>query len=145
MKDHELDMLKFEYGFPEMICPNPKCIRGGIFLPHRKNQIYCCTRCRIKFNNDKRSEEDNTIFLDAKRLKIIDKKLHRMYEKYTDNKGYCAVRKEIFHYEGINVMLLVQEWENKDTGTKIKGYFRYGIELHSENDNYYVIYKLDKL
>lgn len=132
-----------DYGIPERLCPNPKCISGGgYYLPTRENQIYCCPKCRIKFNNDRRSEEANTIFLDAKQLIAIDKKLHRMYEKYVDNKGYCLVRKEIFHYERIDVMLLVKEFESQYNGAKVKGYFRYGIELHPTDNDFYIITKL---
>lgn len=128
--------------FPTRICANPNCMNGGFFDPHRRNQIFCRPGCRINFHNDRRYEEENTTYLPAKQLKSIDKKLQRMYEKYADNRGHCPVRKEIFHYEGINVMLLVQEWQHTKSKAKIKGYFRYGIELSQENNDYYLIHKL---
>lgn len=141
MKDKDI-LQQPKSRFPDRICANPNCINGGFFDAHRRNQIFCRPACRIIFHNDKRSMEDKTIYLPAKELKAIDKKLHRMYEKYADTKGHCSVRKEIFHYEGINVLMLIQEWQHKETGAKIKGYFRYGIELSSQNNDFYFIYKL---
>ena len=65
-----------------------------------------------------------------------------MYEKYVDKNGGCVIPKEIFHYESIDVMMLVREFEHSSTGAKIKGYFRYGIQLHPNNNDFYIIYKL---
>lgn len=130
--------------YPGKSCENDNCISGGTFEPHDRRQKFCCPQCRINFYNDRRNLEESTVFIDAKHLKYIDRKLERMYKKYVDGKGYCVVRKEIFHYENVNVLLLVQEQENTNTGKKVKWYFRYGIELHSENENYYIIYKKQK-
>ena len=128
--------------YPERPCPNPACISGGMFIPHRRNQVYCCEQCRINANNDKRSKENATVFGDAKKLIIIDKKLSRLYKQYATTKGYCAVMKQIFFHEDIDVMLLVKEMLIKDTNTKVKTYFRYAIELHPQDKNYFIIHKI---
>lgn len=130
--------------YPERDCENPECIFNGSFMPHDRRQKFCCAQCRVNYYNDKRSEENKTVFLDVKHLKNTDRVLHKIYMKYVEKNGYCAVRKEIFHYEGINVMLLVQEWQTKTTGAKVKGYFRYGIELSVEDNNFFIIHKLKK-
>lgn len=130
--------------YPKQDCENPGCIKTGVFEPHDKRQKFCCTACRIAFHNDKRSMEESTIYSDYKRLKAIDKKLERMYIKYADKNGACLVRKEIFHYESIDVMLLLRELQNMSSGQTVKGYFRYGIELSAEDNNFYFIHKLKR-
>ena len=128
--------------YPIRHCANPNCSFGGVFIPHRSNQFYCFEQCRKNFNNDKGKVENNTIFLHAKKLIEIDKKLMKIYQKYVNWNGYCVVMKEILHYEGIDVMLLVQEQKNPQTNGKVKQYFRYGLELHPQNLDYYIIHKI---
>ena len=128
--------------YPLRPCLNPACISGGSFIPHRRNQMFCCEQCRVNYNKDKRHLENTTIFLRAKKLIAIDKKLSMLYVKYADSQGYCTVMKEIFYHEGIDVMLLVKEMLNKETKNKVKAYFRYAIELHPQNPNYYIIHKI---
>lgn len=123
-------------------CVNPNCEFYPQYVPHDKRQKFCCAQCRKNFHNDQRSLEDNTIFIDLKNLKSIDRKLDKIYIKHADQKGYCCVRKEVFYHEGINVMLLVKELRNSVTGKPVKGYFRYGIELSAQDNNFYFIYKL---
>ncbi len=127
--------------YAERNCENPACVYNGYFQPHDRRQKFCCTQCRVNYYNDKRSEENRTVFLDVKNLKNMDRILHRIYTKYVE-KGFCTVRKEIFHYEGVDVMLLVKEWQNNRTGAKVKGYFRYGMELSAEDNNFFIVHKL---
>lgn len=128
--------------YAERPCENPACTFDNPFQPHDKRQKFCCTKCRENYHNDKQSYENNTLFMDIKQLRKTDKILQKMYEKYVDSKGYCVVRKEIFHYEGINVMLLTKELIVKGTNGKVKGYFAYGIELHPNDNSFYIIHKI---
>jgi hypothetical protein len=146
MRKEENEERKFfsKRRYPEIDCENDNCISGGPFEPHDRRQKFCCPQCRINFYNDRRNIEENTIFLDAKHLKYIDRKLDRMYKKYVNKDGSCQVIKELFHYESINVMLLLEEFQNKASGQKVKGYFRYGIELSAADNNFYFIHKLKR-
>ena len=128
--------------YPERPCANAHCDYGGNFIPHDRRQIYCSEQCRINFHNDNRHLESNSTFTHAKKLIEIDKKLSKIHKKYVNDKGYCAVMKEIFFHEDIDVMLLVQEKTNIQTKGKVKLYFRYGIELHPDNASYYIIHKI---
>ena len=131
--------------YPERPCVNPNCSFDGKFIPRRKNHKFCVAQCRINFHNDRYNLDANTTFLDAKKLIENDKKLLKIYNKYVDAKGYCEVMKEIFHYEGIDVMLLSRELQNSQTKGKVKQYFRFGIERHPSDQNYYIIHKIETL
>ena len=128
--------------YPERLCGNPQCIISPKFKPDDLRRKFCCKQCRVNYYNDQRRELDNNTFINAKRLKEIDNKLLKIYARYANEKGYCAVRKELFHYENIEVMLLVKELNNPTTGGKVKGFFRFGIELHPQDQNYYIIHKI---
>ena len=85
----------------------------------------------------------NTIFSNLKLLKSIDKKLNKLYVRYVNDEGYCAVLNQILYHEGVNIMLLVKEMSNPDTGGKVKGFFRYGIEIHPDDSNFFIIHKIN--
>lgn len=122
-------------------CENPNCEYDIHYSPHDRRQKFCSAQCRINYYNDKRSEENRTIFIDIKNLKKMDYVLHKIYIRHVE-KDFCTVRKEIFYHEGVDIMLLVKEWQNKKTGEKVKVYFRYGIELSAENKDFFIIHKL---
>ena len=139
----ERKKIRSKRRYPAIPCPNPLCINGGIFEPHDKRQKYCETQCRVNHMNDIRYLENQTTFADEKNLRRIEKSLAKIYGKYVNKDGYCVVLKEIFYYEEIDVMLLVQELKNDLTGQKVKWYYDYGIELHPDDANYYIIHKND--
>ncbi len=128
--------------YPEKKCANPNCSFGGTFEPHDKRQAFCRPQCRINFHNDMRHKENKGVFEDVKRLKDINRNLALLYSKYVNKNGYCAVRKELLHFLEIDVMLLTRELVNKVTGRKVKKIFNYGIELHPDNHDYYIIHKI---
>jgi hypothetical protein len=129
--------------FEERICRNPNCCFERSFQPTRKTHVFCIPQCRINFYNDLQSSENAGIYLNAKKLKAIDKKLGKMYDVFSSSRKKCFVHKDVFEYEQIDTLLLVTELitENNE---KLKVYFRYGLTVSAENSNFFFIHKLKK-
>ena len=140
----EKKKIRSKRRYPAIPCPNPLCINDGIFEPHDRRQKFCETQCRINYNNDIRYQENNTTFINEKNLRRIENSLRKIYNTYVGDNGYCVVPKGIFQYEKIDVMLLIQEFKSDLTGQKVKWYYDYGIELHPDDADYYIIYKNDQ-
>ena len=140
MKDEKKEFSSRRY--PEKDCFNPNCDIEPIFKPHDRRQKFCKPQCRVNYYNDKRSLEDKTTIAKIKQLRLIDKKLDRLYTQWVDNKGYCVVHKDLIEYEGIDVMLLTEVLQNPKTEASVKVYFRFSLELHPKDLNFYIIHKL---
>ncbi len=127
--------------YPERDCENPNCGFEQRFIPHDRRQKFCREQCRINFYNDRRHNDNRTVFKDEKSLRQFDKRLDKIYKAFVNKDGYCQVWKGIFSYERINVSLLVQEQQNTTTGGKVKWFYKYGTELHPTDTNYFIIHK----
>ena len=131
--------------YKEIACANPECDYGHYFTPHHRKQRFCCEQCKTNYYNDKRSNDNKRIYFNEKKLRLNDIKLARIYKKFVDKDGYCQVHREVIYYESIDVMLIIEELKNRETGGKVKRYYRYGIEIHPHDPNYYIIHKIEKL
>jgi hypothetical protein len=141
-KAEENDKSRSQRKYPERVCFNLNCEFQKKFIPYDRRQKFCCEQCRINYYNDQRHINNTTVLLKLKKLKQIDDKLANIYKRFLNKDGKCLVRREILFYENIDVMLMVRELENKQTKGKVKAYLRFGIELLSTDDNYYLIHKL---
>ena len=127
--------------YPPRVCINPKCTFGGKYTPHDKRQQYCNPQCRSDFNNDKRSDNNNSVFKKEKLLRSANKKLGKIYKVYVNKEGYCVVHREIFRYEGIDLRLLVDDQANVQTGGKTRWFYEFGTEMHPKDQNFFIIHK----
>jgi hypothetical protein len=141
-EDDELVVVRSKRKYVERPCANSDCYFGKKYVPHDRRQKFCCAQCRINYHNDQRHINNITVLLKLKKLKQIDDKLANIYKRFLNKDGKCLVRSEVLFYENIDVMLMVKELENKQTKGKVKAYLRFGIELLSSDENYYLIHQL---
>ena len=127
------------------MCNNTDCPNGGTFIPHDRRQVFCEDQCRINYHNDRRYEENNSIFQNEKALRGNERKLKEIYWRFVDGSRYCVVPKVVLYAAKVNVMLLTRELINNDTGGTVKWYYSVGIEIHPQNDNYYIIHINSKM
>ncbi len=137
---------KFRSGrtYQQRICKNPNCMHGRNYIPHDARQEWCCTPCGVDANNDIRREKNRTKFLPEKQLRAYDKLLGKLYRKYVENE-YCQVYKFIIQHEEIDISLCVQQETNLVTGKPIRWFYEFGLELHPEDNNFFIIHKKNNL
>jgi hypothetical protein len=127
--------------YPERMCANTLSCSKGNFIPHDKRQQYCCVQCRTNANNDNRALLNKTTFQKEKFLRLYDRKLSKIFQKYGDEKLYCFVKREILSYEEIDVRLLVEDGPGVLTNTKTRWFYEFGTEVHPTDERYFIIHK----
>ncbi len=129
--------------YPERICKNKNCNHGKRYIPTDFRQEYCCPSCGEDAGNDRRRELNNSTFQHEKQLRLIDKKLSVLFNKYEIN-GYCQLQKNLLQHEVIDISLGVQQGINTLTKQKVNWLYEYGTEQHPENKDWIIIHKKPK-
>lgn len=114
--------------YPERLCANNSCAYVRIFIPHDKRQEYCCVQCRTDHNNDLRASINNTRFLNERLLRLYDKKLEKVYNRWVDSKGYCAVFKGYLEHEEIDLRFATQEEKIFPRTVRLDGFIIMGLK-----------------
>lgn len=127
--------------YPSRHCSNPEC--NILFVPHRRNQLYCTPQCRINFNNDKRREKNLTDYATEKIIKKNEEVLKKLLSSPFCKKDEISM---IFlQHEGYDFKVSSDSLENKATGQTIRWCHTHGIELKSTNLKIFVIHKRNKI
>ncbi len=127
--------------YPERVCANNSCAYVRIFIPHDKRQEYCCVQCRTDHNNDLRASINNTRFLNERLLRLYDRKLEKIYNRWVNSKGYCAVFKGYLEHEEIDLRFATQEERNISTNGKTRWFYNFGVEMHPKSEGYFIVHK----
>lgn len=126
--------------YPESDCANLKCEHGKKFIPHDRRQKFCCPLCKSSNGNDRRRELILTKYSQEKQLRLIDLKLGKLYFQYLIRDA-CLVHKDIFNHEQIDLRFSVEQSTNIYTNEQVKWYYEFGVELHYNDNNFFIIHK----
>jgi predicted RNA-binding Zn-ribbon protein involved in translation (DUF1610 family) len=139
--DERSPKLKIQRVYPEKVCSNTiNCLSGGKYIPRDKRQTFCTPKCGENYRNDQRHLKNNREYANEKRLRIMDKKLERLFNHFLSG-SYAVVWIEFFRYEGIDFSLMVYESKNSSTNQSVRWFYRYGVERHPDKEDFFKIYK----
>ena len=112
--------------YPKRKCENPSC--AILYVPHDKRQTYCEEQCRINWNNDKRSLENNTKFAAEKQLRTNNKILNQIWGKLKQEKQKL-VNSSLLKWEKFVFESQTCIQNNSKTNRPIIWYHDFGLEL----------------
>lgn len=110
------------------------------FTPTDRRQVYCCSQCRVDFNNDKRSEQEAPLLAFKKKLAHNEKcliKAKKTLEK--NNRDYISL--DFLLYDGFEIDVYSERGVNQTTGNTVLWSLQHGLEGVDKNRNLYKIIK----
>lgn len=127
--------------YPKKACANSDCKKQ--FIPQRRNQLFCISQCRINHNNDKRRENNLTVYRLEKELKRNEKILIKLMAgpSYRDDQ----IAEIFFIHEGFNFDVSSDTKLNSKTRQPIRWSHAYGIELKDSMIKTFTIHKRNKI
>ncbi len=122
--------------YPQKKCKNPECPNKS-FTPRRSNQLFCEGGCKDNYHNDKRREENTTVFHREKQLRRNAKTLE-MLHKDPDYKTGVPVN--ILKLLKIDLMVCTHQRKNPTTEKTVYWFHNYGLESTGVKPSVYLIH-----
>lgn len=114
-------------------CKNRECTR--MFAP-RSNKLFCSTRCKNKYHNDRSRDPQNPVVQRNKRLKHNDAVLLKLFVRPISSK----VPKAILEYEDYDFNCFTGRTTNQATGVPIHWIYVFGLEKNKSEVETYTVH-----
>lgn len=122
-------MTMYQAPEPFKRCQNPHCTR--MFAP-RSNKLFCSTRCKNKYHNDRNRDPQNPQVQKIKRLKANEDILARIALRM----DLDQVPKAILKYEGYDFNCITSQTTNAATKAPVHWIYGLGIEKNKDGNTY---------